>query len=75
MNDPVRHPSHYCDGGIETIDIIRAKLTHEEFIGYCKGNVIKYATRAGKKNDEAEDLAKASVYAAWGAEAAREGAK
>lgn len=62
MNDNVKHPSHYTDGGIETIDYIRAKLTHEEFIGYCKGNVLKYMSRAGKKGDKVEDLKKASWY-------------
>ena len=25
MNDAVNHPSHYTDGGIETIDFIEAK--------------------------------------------------
>lgn len=25
-NDPVNHPSHYCRGGIETVDIIKAKM-------------------------------------------------
>lgn len=54
MNDPVKHPSHYCDGGIETIDFIRAKLSTTEFVGYCKGNALKYISRAGKKGDEAD---------------------
>lgn len=65
MNDNVKHPAHYCDGGIETIDYIRAKLTPEEFIGYCKGNALKYISRAGKKDDASEDLAKAAVYLGW----------
>ena len=68
MNDPVKPPRHYCDGGIETIDYIRAKLTREEFIGYCKGNALKYISRAGKKGDAAEDLAKAQVYLGWASE-------
>lgn len=65
MNDNVKHPAHYCDGGIEAIDIIRMKLTPEEFIGFCKGNVLKYTMRAGKKGDLSEDMAKAAVYAQW----------
>ena len=68
MNDNVKHPAHYCVGGIETIDYIRAKLTREEFIGYCKGNALKYISRAGKKGDAAEDLAKAAVYLGWASE-------
>lgn len=38
VDDPVKSPAHYCDGGIETKDYIRSKLTKAEFIGWCKGN-------------------------------------
>lgn len=60
-SDAVNSPDHYTAGGIETIDIIRAKLTPEEFAGYCKGNVIKYVTRARYKGG-LEDLRKAGKY-------------
>jgi hypothetical protein len=60
--DMVNHPPHYTVGGIETIDYIKAKLTPEEFIGYLKGNVIKYTSRAGKKDDIVQDLEKAQWY-------------
>lgn len=63
--DPIASPTHYTAGGIETIDILRAKLTPEQFQGFCLGNVIKYATRAGKKDDTIKDLKKASVYLGW----------
>lgn len=61
--DPV-HPTHYNVGGIETIDYIRAKLTKEEFKGYCKGNVLKYLSRADYKGG-LEDFKKAEVYMKW----------
>ncbi|NRS50997.1 DUF3310 domain-containing protein [Brevibacillus sp. HB2.2] len=61
QDDPVNHPAHYTTGGIETIDIIRAKLTKDEFVGFCKGNVLKYVTRASLKGGE-EDLRKAARY-------------
>lgn len=64
-NDNIKNPSHYTDGGIETIDYIRAKLSKDEFKGYCKGNCLKYISRAGKKGDELEDLKKAQVYLGW----------
>lgn len=64
MSDNVNSPDHYTQGGIETIDIIKAKLTPEEFAGYCKGNVIKYVTRANLKGS-LEDLKKAAVYLDW----------
>lgn len=60
--DPVNHPPHYTDGGVETIDYIEAKLTPEQFSGYCLGNALKYISRAGKKGDAATDLAKARWY-------------
>lgn len=60
--DCVNHPEHYTDGGIETIDYIRAKLNPIEFDGYIKGNVIKYVSRAGKKGEFTEDLRKAAWY-------------
>ena len=62
VNDPVNSPAHYTAGGIETIEYIKAKLSPEEFIGYLKGNVIKYTSRAGKKQDTLQDLEKAQWY-------------
>ena len=64
-NDPVS-PNHYQLGntGVEVIEVIRASLTDEQFIGYCRGNIIKYNLRANKKNGT-EDLKKADVYSAW----------
>ncbi len=60
--DNVYKPSHYKVLDCEVIDIIADTLTKEEFRGYCLGNIIKYRMRAGKKNDAAEDLAKADEY-------------
>lgn len=60
--DLVNSPAHYTYGGIETIDFIKAKLTDEQFVGYLKGNVIKYVTRANLKGNHAQDLAKAKWY-------------
>lgn len=59
--DNVNSPAHYTQGGIETIDYIRAKLTPEEFVGYCKGNILKYVSRASHKGG-LEDLRKAGKY-------------
>lgn len=61
-HDPVSHPSHYCAGGIETIDIVKAKMPPERFRGFLQGNVIKYVTRAEFKGKQLEDLKKASWY-------------
>lgn len=60
--DPVNHPSHYTAGGIECIDAIKASMTHEEFCGFLKGNVIKYTWRYKQKGKPVEDLKKAQWY-------------
>jgi len=60
--DMVNQPPHYKIGGIETIDYIEAKLSPEEFAGFCRGNMLKYVSRAGYKTDAAEDMRKALWY-------------
>lgn len=55
--------TYYDAGGIETIDIIKAKLTTEQFHGYLLGNIIKYSTRANFKGQRADDIRKIKVYA------------
>lgn len=61
-NDPVNHPNHYTRTKPETIDMIEAILTPEEFRGYCKGNMIKYRDRAGHKDNAQQDYDKAKWY-------------
>ena len=41
--------THYKDMPMEPWAVMEAVLTPEEFRGYLKGNVIKYAMRAGHK--------------------------
>ena len=69
MNDAVHHPQHYTLPGlnVESVDVIRAVLTPEEFKGWCKGNALKYSLRAGRKDPakEVQDLAKAGVFLSW----------
>lgn len=57
-------PDHYKQGGLEVIDIWRAKLSTEELVGFFKGNVLKYVMRAEQKNG-LEDYRKAAVYLNW----------
>jgi hypothetical protein len=51
--------------GLEAIDIIRSRLTDEEYIGYLKGNILKYDLRASFKGKLIEDLDKSTVYKEW----------
>lgn len=60
--DNVNHPSHYSQGGMETINVINA-FTHDcvGAEGFYVGNIIKYVCRFKKKNG-LEDLRKAQWY-------------
>ena len=42
--------SHYKNMGVQPWTVMEALLTKEEFVGYLKGNLIKYAMRQGKKD-------------------------
>tara|TARA_S200002703_G_C3727614_1_gene223601 strand:- start:157 stop:561 length:405 start_codon:yes stop_codon:yes gene_type:complete len=60
--DMVNNPSHYNEGNIECIEAIEAMLTQEEYIGYLRGNVMKYSWRMRYKGSPIEDLRKARWY-------------
>ena len=55
--------THYKDMGMQPWAVMEVVLTPEEFIGFLKGNVIKYSMRQGKKQDS-DDANKARHYAA-----------
>lgn len=60
--DPVNSPKHYCQGGIECIDVIEAVRGREGCIQFCLGNAIKYLFRDQYKGRPLEDLKKAQWY-------------
>ena len=60
---------HYKDMGIQPWAVMEAVLTREEFIGFLKGNLIKYAMRQGLK--DSDDANKARHYAVKLAEVQR----
>lgn len=53
--------SHYKNMAIQPWAIMEEVLTHEEFVGFLKGNVLKYSLRAGRK-EGSDDAAKAKHY-------------
>jgi hypothetical protein len=61
MHDPVNSPSHYAQGGIESIEAIQASMSSEAFKGFLKGNCQKYLWRYEHKNGK-EDLLKCQWY-------------
>ena len=60
--DEVNSPEHYTVGGHEAIDVIRAKLTPEEYRGYLKGNILKYVMRSNYKGQHDADCKKGAWY-------------
>lgn len=67
--------TYYDEGGIETIDVIKAKTSGLVcgYTAYCLGNIIKYACRAPFKGTFDRDIEKIIVYAKMIQESEREG--
>ena len=63
LRDEVKNPMHYTVGGYEALDVIKAKLSPEEYRGYCKGNILKYIMRSNYKGHHDTDCDKAQYYA------------
>lgn len=63
--DNVNCPKHYCKGGVESIDFVRAAVSNlSGFEAVCVANIIKYAWRYKEKNG-LEDVMKAAKYLEW----------
>ena len=56
---------HYQKAAMQPIEVMQRFLTREEFIGFLKGNIIKYKARAAFKGSKDEDAQKARQYAYW----------
>lgn len=55
-------PSYYNSNGLSPLKAFqKGLLSKEEYIGFLKGNIIKYAVRCDKKNG-AEDMDKCIDY-------------
>ena len=59
--DNIQKPIHYASSSIECIEAIKAQLTEEEYIGFCKGNIAKYLWREKQKGG-IESVKKAQYY-------------
>lgn len=60
--DMVNRPAHYTGNGMETIVALKGTMSDEEFRGFLKGNIMKYLTRAGKKDAVSQELNKVLWY-------------
>ena len=62
------HDFHYRNSVLEPILIMQSMFTHEEFIGFLKGNILKYRLRLGHKDDIQKEMDKIQRYEQWLAE-------
>lgn len=53
---------HYKAMRVQPWVVMENVLTREEFIGFLKGNLIKYAMRDGRKPGATDDASKAAHY-------------
>ncbi len=61
MADNVNHPSHYCTGQYECIDVMIETQGVEATMNFCMCNAFKYLYRHNGKNS-LEDVRKADWY-------------
>lgn len=60
-DDPVNHPPHYTQGGIECIQAMEAAFGKEAVAHFCICNAFKYCWRSEHKNG-VQDIDKAIWY-------------
>lgn len=56
---------HYKKASKQPIELMHELLTHEQFIGFLHGNIIKYSLRMGYKDDRVKEAEKIEQYAHW----------
>ena len=59
-NEKSKHYELWKD--FEAIDVLKNCLTKDEFIGFLKGNILKYQLRLGKKDDVSKEMIKIKDY-------------
>ena len=68
MQEDTMHDKHYRDSVVEPILVMQDFFSHDELIGFLKGNILKYRLRVGHKGTKEEmqaDLDKICVYEKW----------
>lgn len=56
--------SHY-EGDVEPIELMTAQFSPEAYMGFLRGNIVKYATRFGKKDAKLKEAKKIYEYAKY----------
>lgn len=61
---PDTYDEHY-KGDVEPIELMQAQMSPEAFMGFLRGNIIKYTSRLGKKDTVTKESFKILKYAEW----------
>lgn len=64
INKNNNYDQHYISAH-QPIETMQSNMSHEEFIGFLKGNILKYVCRLGKKDDAKKEAAKIRRYSEW----------
>lgn len=66
MSDEKFEPNYYAQNGLSPLRAFKQGLiSHDEYIGFIKGNIIKYVVRCDKKGQGVSDVDKALDYLMW----------
>lgn len=60
----ITSPTYY-EGDVEPLDLMKAQMSPEAYKGFLRGNIIKYASRFGKKDSEVSEAKKIVEYAKY----------
>ena len=63
--EPSKDPDSHYATRIQPIEFMQANFTPEEFLGYLKCTVIKYAARMSRKGQSESDARKLKRYSGW----------
>ena len=59
----MNEPDYYVKNGLSPVGAFKQGLmSTEQYIGFVKGNIIKYAIRAGDTDDASKDVEKGIYY-------------
>lgn len=59
----LNEPKYYAANGLSPLQAFKNGLiSEEEYIGFLKGNIIKYTVRAGHKDSAVQDIDKCIDY-------------
>lgn len=65
INKGTFHDNHYKECVLEPILVMQDMFTTEEFIGFLKGNILKYRLRMGHKDNIQKEMDKIKRYEEW----------